>query len=141
MQGMDAGQCRVHSLTADVVVVADSAVLLVRPASPADGAAGWRLVGDALRFGEPPEAAARRALREQVGLDPEGLVLAEVESTVQEVWTLTFHFRCEADRPPSPGPQILEARFFQVEHLPDTAHGSWEREVIFRVVGGSASTP
>ncbi|MDR7587103.1 MAG: hypothetical protein QN115_01620, partial [Armatimonadota bacterium] len=76
-------------------------------------------------------------LREQVGLDPEDVVLAEVESTVDDVWRLTFHFRCEADRPPSPGPGILEARFFQVEHLPPLARGPWERDVIFRVIGAS----
>ncbi len=137
---MEARDCGVHSLAADVVVLADSAVLLVRPAAPPDGAAGWRLVGDRMRFGEAPQAAARRALREQVGLDPDELVLVEVESQVAEVWRLVFHFRCETDRPPSLGPEISEARFFQVEHLPPLARGAWERDVIFRVLGGWGGT-
>jgi len=66
------------------------------------------------------------------------LSLAEVESAVEGgVWSLVFHFRCDADRPPAPGSAIAEARFFQIEHLPPTAHGAWERDVIYRVMTGA----
>lgn len=131
---MDA-QCAVHALAVDVVVQDDGAVLLVRPRIPPDGAEGWRLPGDGLRFGEAPEACARRILKEQLSLEPEWVALAEVESSVDgAVWSLTFHFKCDADRRPAAGPAIAEVRFFQIEHLPPTAHGTREREVIFRVV-------
>ena len=132
--GRESG-CDVHVLTADVVVQDDSAVLLVRPETPHDGAEGWRLPEERLRFGEAPEACARRLLKEQLGLEPEWVALAEVESSVDgAVWSLTFHFKCDADRRPVAGPAIAEARFFQIEHLPATAHGTWEREVVYRVV-------
>ena len=128
-------ECGLHALVADVVVQDDSAVLLVRPETPHDGAEGWRLPEERLRFGEAPEACARRLLKEQLGLEPEWVALAEVESSVDgAVWSLTFHFKCDADRRPVAGPAIAEARFFQIEHLPATAHGTREREVVYRVV-------
>ena len=128
-------QCSLHVLAADVVVQDDSAVLLVRPTTPHDGAEGWRLPAERLRFGEAPEACARRLLKEQLGLEPEWVALAEVESSVDgAVWSLTFHFKCDADRRPVAGPAIAEARFFQIEHLPATAHGTRKREIVYRVV-------
>ena len=127
--------CEMHVLVADVVVQDDSAVLLVRPRTPSDGAEGWRLPTDMLRFGEAPETGARRILRDRLGLEPEWVALAEVESSVDGgVWSLVFHFQCDADRRPAPGPGIAEARFFQIEHLPPTAHGTRERDVIYRVI-------
>ncbi|TMJ01828.1 MAG: NUDIX domain-containing protein [Bacillati bacterium ANGP1] len=127
--------CDIHALEADVVVQEDSSVVLVRPRTPSDGAEGWRLPTDMLRFGEAPETGARRILRDRLGLEPEWVVLAEVESSVDGgVWSLVFHFQCDADRRPAPGPAIAEARFFQIEHLPPTAHGTRERDVIYRVI-------
>src|SRR2546427_1834898 len=125
-------QCALHALVADVVVQDDSAVLLVRPETPHDGAEGWRLPEERLRFGEAPEACARRLLKEQLGLEPEWVALAEVESSVEAaVWSLIFHFKCDADRRPVAGPAIAEARFFHIEGLPATAHGTRERVVVY----------
>lgn len=130
------------ALWVDIVVCDGSAVLLVRPTAPREGTAEWRLPGAPMQYGEAPDAAARRVLHDHVGLDPESAQLADVESTVRDgVWTLTFHFRCDADRPPQPGPQIEEARFFQVEHLPPTAHGTRERDIVFRVLSAGAPEP
>lgn len=129
-----------HTLIADAVVQTDSAVLLVRPASPPDEQEGWRLPGDQLLHGEHPEACIRRVLKEQLGLDPQWLELAEVESIPGQNWQLIFHYRCDADRMPTPAQNIEEARFFQLEHLPQTAHGMWERDVIYRVIIGSGET-
>lgn len=123
-------------LLADIVVLDDSAVLLVRPAHPSDGLEGWRLPGDGLRHGEHPEACVRRALRDQVGMEPEIVALADVESLDGEQWQMVFHYRCDADRRPQPGPSISEARFFQLEHLPAMARGPRERDAIYRVVIG-----
>lgn len=130
------------ALWVDVVVCDDGTVLLVRPTAPREGTAEWRLPGAALQYGEAPDAAVRRVLHDNVGLDPESVLLADVESAMRDgVWTLNFHFRCDADRPPRPGPQIAEARFFQVEHLPLTAHGTHERDIIFRVLSAGAAEP
>lgn len=130
------------ALWVDIVVCDDSAVLLVRPPAPREGAAEWRLPGAPMQYGEAPDVAARRVLHDDLGLDPEDPQLADVESTVRDgVWTLAFHFRCDADRPPQPGLQIAEARFFQIEHLPLTAHGTRERDIVFRVLSAGAPEP
>ena len=130
------------ALWVDIVVCDDSAVLLVRPTVPREGTAELRLPGAALQDGEAPDAAARRVLHDDVGLDPTYVPLADVESTMSDgVWTLIFHFRCDADRPPQAGRQIAEARFFQVEHLPPTAHGTRERDTVFRVLSVGAPEP
>ena len=139
---MHAERAGLTALWVDVVVCDDSAVLLVRPTAALEGSAEWRLPGAAMQYGEAPDAAARRVLRDHLGLDPESVQLADVESTLHEtMWTLAFHFRCDADRPPQPGPQIAEARFFQVEHLPLTAHGTRERDLIFRVLSTGSPEP
>ncbi len=124
-------RCAVHTLISDVVVLADSAVLLVKDA---DADRGWRLPGGLLHHGEHPKVGARRILREQVGVDLEFLELAEIESVPGATWHLYFHFRTDLDRRPEPGPSVGELRLFQLEHLPPTAHGTWERDVIYRVV-------
>ncbi len=121
---------------ADIVVLEDSAVLLVQFADPLDDLDGWRLPGDGLRHGEHPEACVRRALKDQVGMEPEIVALADVESLDGEQWQMVFHYRCDADRRPQPGPSIGEARFFQLEHLPAMARGPRERDAIYRVVIG-----
>src|SRR2546428_12687350 len=121
--------CEMHVLVADVVVQDDSAVLLVRPRTPSDGAEGWGLPTDMLRFGEAPETGARRILRDRLGLEPEWVVLAEGESSVDGgVWSLGFHFQCDADRRAAPGPAIAEARVFQIEDPPPPAHGARGRD-------------
>lgn len=129
--GRDSGR---QTLMADAIVQEDSAVLLVRLQDSPDGLDGWRLPGAQLRYGEHPEACARRVLKEALGLQPEWLALAEVESIPGEHWQMIFHYRCDADRLPAADAGILESKFFQLEHLPPTAHGAWEREVIYRVI-------
>src|SRR2546422_10416794 len=94
--------CDIHALEADVVVQEDSSVVLVRPRTPSDGAEGWRLPENPLRFGEAPETCARRILRDQLGLEPEGVALAEVEASMGGGgWSLVVRFRCEGDRRPA----------------------------------------
>src|SRR3989442_13229384 len=103
--------CEMHVLVADVVVQDDSAVLLVRPRTPSDGAEGWRLPTDMLRVGEAPETGARRILRDRLGLEPGWAAPAEDESSVDGgVGRLVFHFQCGADRLPAPGRPLSEAR-------------------------------
>ncbi len=127
-------RCDLHALAADAVVQEDGSVLLVRLASAPDGREGWRLPGALLDHGEHPEACIRRVLKALVGLEPDWLTLTEIESVPGEVWHLRFHYRCEANHGPVRGAGVREARFFQLEHLPQTANGPWEREVIYRVI-------
>lgn len=132
-------------LIVDILVVARSQVLLVRykDAARYDGQAGWFLPDDFLRHAEHPLAAARRILREQVGLDGAASELAYIESFGGDAngpaWHLVFHHALELDAIPEivPGPGILEAQWFPLDGLPSrdaVAHHGWAIDVIGAVL-------
>src|SRR2546422_11259633 len=74
--------CTVHKLVADVAVLADRQVLLVRYQDTRnyDGQRGWFLPDDYLMFVEHPDEAAARILREQVGVAAPRITLDHIES-------------------------------------------------------------
>jgi ADP-ribose pyrophosphatase YjhB (NUDIX family) len=128
-------------LVADVAVVADRRVLLVRyeDVSRYDGQRGWFLPDDYLTDGEHPDAAARRILREQAGLELEP-ALAEIESLSNGAWHLIFHYRAAAAAPDAvrPGANVAAAKWFPLDALPpddEQAHDGWARDVLSRIVG------
>ena len=76
-------------------------VLLVRASSRTDVEGSWFLPGGGLEFGEPPEAAVLRELREETGLTGRGPRLATVVSDLREredatvVFTIRFVYDVE----------------------------------------------
>src|SRR3989442_7932585 len=75
-------ECTVHKLVADIAVLADRQVLLVRykDTRSYDGQQGWFLPDDYLMFVEHPDEAAARILREQVGMAAPRVPLGHIES-------------------------------------------------------------
>src|SRR2546427_10357628 len=75
-------ECTVHKLVADIAVLADRQVLLVRykDTRSYDGQQGWFLPDDYLMFVEHPDEAAARILREQVGMAAPRITLDHIES-------------------------------------------------------------
>ena len=131
--------CRIHKLVADVAVVAEGKVLMVRyrDTKPYDGQRGWFLPDDYLADGEHPDAAARRILREQAGLELEP-TLAEIESLANGPWHLTFHYRAAAAATDAvrAGANVAAAEWFPLDALPpdaEQAHEGWARDVLSRV--------
>jgi ADP-ribose pyrophosphatase YjhB (NUDIX family) len=127
-------------LVADIAVVADRRVLLVRyeDVSRYDGQRGWFLPDDYLADGEHPDAAARRILRDQAGLqlEPE---LAEIESLTNGAWHLIFHYRAAASAPDSVrcGANVSRAEWFPLDALPpdaEQAHQGWAADVLSRLI-------
>jgi ADP-ribose pyrophosphatase YjhB (NUDIX family) len=128
-------------LVADVAVVADSRVLLVRyeDVSRYDGQRGWFLPDDSLAVGEHPDAAARRILREQAGFQLEP-TLAEIESLANGAWHLIFHYRAAvaATDTVRAGANVAAAEWFALSALPpdaEQAHEGWARDVLSRLFG------
>lgn len=126
-------------LVADVAVVADGRVLLVRyeDVSRYDGQRGWFLPDDYLAEGEHPDAAARRILREQAGLQLEP-TLAEIESLANGTWHLIFHYRAAAAATDEvrTGANIAAAEWFLLDALPpdaEQAHEGWASNVLSRL--------
>ena len=104
-----------------------------------DGQEGWFLPNDYLRPREHPETAARRILREQVGLEVPGLKLGMIESFEgNDAWHLIFHYvgRLGVPVDPAPGPNTATAEWFQLGHLPERfamAHEGRATDVIAAV--------
>jgi ADP-ribose pyrophosphatase YjhB (NUDIX family) len=125
-------------LVADVAVLAGDRVLLVRykDTSKYDGQSGWFLPDDYLRRLEPPEGAAQRILKEQIGLAVPGLELRTIESFEGNgAWHLIFHYigRLAAPSKVVPGPNTAAAEWFPLDRLPDRsamAHDGWAADVL-----------
>jgi len=137
---MDSKECKVHKLVADVLVLAQGQVLLVRynDVRKYDGQKGWFLPDDYLTHAEHPRDAAKRILREQVGLDTDDIALSYIESIGGEdggAWHLIFHHKAELDHMPSvlPLTNVSTAEWFPLDLLPErssVAHEGWAIDVI-----------
>jgi ADP-ribose pyrophosphatase YjhB (NUDIX family) len=133
-------RCGLHKLVADVAVVASGRVLFVRyrDTSSYDGQEGWFLPDDYLDHLEHPDGAARRILREQVGIEAVDVRLTEIESFGNGAWHLVFHYKAEVELPEAAtGDNIEAAEWFPLDALPpadEVAHHGWGLEVLDRVL-------
>jgi ADP-ribose pyrophosphatase YjhB (NUDIX family) len=142
-------ECTIHKLVADVALFSEGRTALVRyrDTEKYDRQRGWFLPDDFLEHGEHPNDAARRILRDQLGLDVTGLRLVHVESFGGEgsAWHLVFHHRAEVAGLPdlAQGANVASAAWFPLDGLParrDVAHGGWAIDVL-EAVRTAASTP
>ena len=139
-------ECRVHRLVADIAVLAQGQVLMVkyRDTSRYDHQRGWFLPDDYLQYLEHPADGVRRIAREQAGLDLGDIRLADLESFGNGWWHLAFHYAAALDRLPTatPGANVAAAEWFDLNRLPDSAdvaHEGWALEVLQRVLGEPAA--
>ena len=125
-------------LVADVALFAGDRVLLVRyrDVRKFDGETGWFLPDDYLRRLEHPEDAAKRILREQIGLEAQRLRLGLIESFEGNgAWHLIFHYEGHADGEAqlAPGENTAQAEWFRLTDFPDRselAHDGWALDVL-----------
>src|SRR3989442_8364876 len=117
-------ECTVHKLVADIAVLADRQVLLVRykDTRSYDGQQGWFLPDDYLMFVEHPDEAAARILREQVGMAAPRITLDHIESfgggtTARH---LIFHYKAtlRGAPPVTAGANVVAAQCFPPPCLP-----------------------
>ncbi|MFM7349686.1 MAG: NUDIX hydrolase [Erythrobacter sp.] len=85
------------------------------------GPAVWALPGGGLKAGEDPAAAARREIREELGIE---LARLEPVAVLEEVLSGSPHtahiFAGVCDRQPRPDRrEVVEARFFPAHSLPE----------------------
>lgn len=85
------------------------------------GPAVWALPGGGLNRGEDPLEAARREMREELGIELARLVSVAVIEEVLSGSPHTAHlFTGVCDRQPRPdGREVIEARFFPPHSLPE----------------------
>jgi ADP-ribose pyrophosphatase YjhB (NUDIX family) len=110
-----------------------------RDVSMYDNQRGWFLPDDYLQPFEHPDEAAKRILRDQVGITPPAIRLDHAESFGNGWWHLVFHYRSEIDdvAPLNTDENVADAQWFALEALPEeseVAHDGWGVDVIHTVL-------
>ena len=121
-----------------VITNLDGDVLLLRHSY---GPKVWALPGGGVEFGEEPADAARREVREELGLTLVKLeALGILEETVSGSPHTGYLFTSVSNQHPVPdGREIIEARFFPSHSLPEPlGRVSRERIDVWRKRGLSA---
>ena len=130
--------CTQHTLVVHIAPLHHSSALLVKYKVAPDSQQGWFLPNDDLHHLEHPEQAAKRVLREHIGIEDATLKLAEIESFVgdNQTWHLIFDYLAfPRTMKVSMGPAISEAKWFEIEQLPsidEFAHHGWGRTVLVK---------
>lgn len=110
----------------------DGHILLIR--DPDDER--WWLPGEDVRPYQHPDERAREVLEKVGGLACRSMSMVFVESfRGRRGWHVVFHYRIEAEGEPTEP----EAGWFAPDELPRTAHGSWERKAVERVLAEPVS--
>ena len=138
---------KIQKLVADVLVIAEAQVLLVRYTDirKYDGEEGWFVPDDYLAYAEHPHDAARRILQEQAGLNSGGISLSYIESLGGEEgspWHLIFHHKVELEKRPivTAGDNVKAAEWFSLDDLPQrstVAHAGWALDIIEEILKSS----
>lgn len=121
-----------------VAVLHHSSALLVKYGVGHDDQPGWFLANDGLHHLEHPEQAARRVLKEHLGIDEASIKLVEIESFVgnNETWHLIFDYLAfPRTMKLSLGSIVKEAKWFEIDRLPSAsefAHHGWGRSVLLK---------
>jgi len=134
-------ECKDHSLIVQVAVLHHSSALLLKYRDPSlyDNQTGWFLPNDSLKYTEHPEAAARRVLKEQAGIDKASFKLAQIESFVGDngSWHIVFDYLAIPNSTHvMKGKEISGAEWFQIDKLPESrefAHNGWGRGVLMKL--------
>ncbi len=139
--------CDVHKLIADVALLTEDRVAMVRyPRSGQyDHQTGWFLPDDELAFLEHPQDAVKRILDEQLGLRGVAPELDHIESFRgnDQSWHLSFHFVTELSDPSiiHAGERVSSLQWFRPAQLPerkDVAHHGWALDVIAKIMANRA---
>jgi len=94
---------------------------------------GWGIPGGFIATAEQPEAALRRELREEVGLELERIEIAFVR-TLRRPKHIEIVFRCRAQGEARPrGLEVKSAAWFPLEALPETLSED-QRQLINRTL-------
>ncbi|TMI06537.1 NUDIX hydrolase [Candidatus Bathyarchaeota archaeon] len=136
---MNTDDCSKHTLVSHVAVLHHDSALLVKYRPTPDGQSGWFLPNDGLKHVEHPEEGAKRILRDQLGIEPSTLKLAQVESFVgnDKSWHLIFDFLAfPLSMNIRKALSVLDAQWFKIDKLPpasEFAHNGWGHSTLLKL--------
>ena len=93
-------------------------LLLVKRIRPEFSAGKWVLPSAIINFGEDPEAAMKRIVREQLGADARNVRLLDVQSWGDKHWDLCFVYDVSIDSTGKLHQDIEKAEYFDKGKLP-----------------------
>jgi ADP-ribose pyrophosphatase YjhB (NUDIX family) len=124
-------------LITTATVIAGDDVLFVKYADMPDHQRGWFMPHDLLEPLEHPHDGARRALRDQLGIEIDSMPLKQIESFRGRdgTWHMSFHHLLELPerRDVRTSAAIASARWFKRSELPsrdEVAHHGWAVDVL-----------
>ena len=119
-----------------VIVNEQGQVLLLKHVFRAGS--GWGIPGGFIDADEQPEAALRRELQEEVGLELKSVNLAFVRTFTHRQVELIFHCQPNGDAHPR-GLEIKTAAWFPIDALPEELSAD-QRGLLMRVLSDGAKS-
>jgi ADP-ribose pyrophosphatase YjhB (NUDIX family) len=105
-------------ISAFAVIKSREQLLLVKRIRPEFTAGKWTLPASIINFGEDPEVAIKRIVREQLGAEPKKATLLQVQSFGDKHWDLCFVYQVSIDNVGKLSPDIERADYFPTDKLP-----------------------
>jgi ADP-ribose pyrophosphatase YjhB (NUDIX family) len=93
-------------------------LLLVKRIRPEFSAGKWVFPSAIINFGEHPESAIKRIVKEQIGAEPKNVKLIDIQSYGDKHWDLCFVYEISIDEVGKVSPDIEKAEYFDRGKLP-----------------------
>ncbi len=93
-------------------------LLLVKRSRPEFTAGKWVFPSSIINFGEHPESAVKRIVKEQLGAEPKNVKLLDIQSYGDKHWDLCFVYEVSIDSVGKVSQDIEKAEYFDRGKLP-----------------------
>jgi ADP-ribose pyrophosphatase YjhB (NUDIX family) len=107
-----------HISSFGIIKRGNNELLLVKKIRPEFSAGKWVFPSAIINFGEPPEAAMKRIVRELLGVDPKITKLVDIQSYGDKHWDLCFVYDVFIEGIGKLHPDIERAEYFDRGKLP-----------------------
>jgi ADP-ribose pyrophosphatase YjhB (NUDIX family) len=129
MTTLTSTHCGVHQLIADVTLMCENNILMMRTRSGvvSEDHDGWYLPDDYVGDLEHPDSAARRILEEQTNVSVDSVRLSHFDSFVagDGTWNLAFHYTAHVEAVEDVGTDdSLEFHWFNMADMPEPSEVS-----------------
>jgi ADP-ribose pyrophosphatase YjhB (NUDIX family) len=104
-------------------------LLLVKRIRPEFTAGKWLFPSSIINYGEHPESAVKRIVREQLGTEPKNAKLIDIQSYGDKHWDLCFVYEVTVDSVGKVSQDIEKAEYFDRGKLPPEFRSD-HREVL-----------